>query len=483
MLLCLNYHGLKSQFIKNKVSSGAFFKRLIVGWMMLMKRIIDHTLLQWKHYRYRKPLLLRGARQVGKTYAVHMLGKTFDDFVEINFEQMPTARSIFEGDLLPERMLQEIFWITGKQVIPGSTLLFFDEIQVVPKALTALRYFYEQLPALHVIAAGSLLDFAIQLVGIPVGRIDSLYMYPMSFLEFLAAMNYQALVHALLTEDFTQQAFSESVHQKLLGLLSNYLAIGGMPEVVSRWRDDLDPFECSKVHQTLLATYRQDFAKYAQQNQVACVKTVFNHIPQQLGQLFKFSLIEGDYSKKEFVHCVELLVTAGVTHQIFQASGQGLPVGAQANLSGYKLMFLDIALSQAALSLDLREWLLAPQQSFVNKGSVIEAFVGQELLAYADDFKKEPLYFWERSIKNSEVEVDYLIQKDSHVVPIEVKSGVGSTLKSMHAFLQAHQKTPYGVWFSMQNYSFYEKVYSYPLYAVSNFVIKDKKATMAALSL
>lgn len=442
--------------------------------------MIDHALRQWKDYKYRKPLLLRGARQVGKTYAVREFGKTFDQFVEINFEQTPEARTIFEKDLSPERINQELFWLTGKQIIPGSTLLFFDEIQSAPKAVTALRYFYEQMPLLHVIAAGSLLDFALEEVGIPVGRVSSLHVYPLSFLEFLAALNYQHLVQAILTQNMSDP-FSEPVHQKLLELLAHYIAIGGMPEVVYLWKETQNPFECAMVQQTLLTTYRQDFVKYARQNQIKWVELVFNHVPRQLGQKFKYSLIEGDYRKRELAPCLDLLTTAGVVHQIFLASGQGLPLGAQANLTSYKVMLLDTALSQAALGLDLRDWLLASGQSFINKGSVVEAFIGQEILVYADAYKKEQLYFWQRSEKNSEAEVDFIIQRDGVIIPIEVKSGAGSTLKSMHSFLRTHQDSPYGLRFSTQNYSVYENIYSYPLYAVGNVLIKDKEAVLAAL--
>lgn len=445
-----------------------------------MKRIIDHTLSQWKDDAYRKPLLLRGARQVGKTYAIRQLSHAFEHFIEINFEQTPQARTIFEKDLQPERINQELFWLTGKQIIPGKTLLFFDEIQMAPKALTALRYFYEQLPMLHVIAAGSLLDFAIQEVGIPVGRVSSLYMYPLSFLEFLTALGHQILVEAILNQT-VDTPFSPAIHLKLLDFLGHYCAIGGMPEAVSRWQETQDPSQCALVHQTLLSTYHQDFSKYAKHHQIKGTELVFNQIPRQLGQKFKYSLIEGDYRKRDLAPCMDLLTTAGVVHQLFQADGHGLPIGAQANISIYKTMLLDVALNQAALDLDLRDWLLASQQSFINKGALVEAFVGQELLVYADAYKKEHLYFWQRLEKNSEAEVDYLIQMGGTIIPIEVKSGAGSTLRSMHSFLQSHPNSLYGIRFSTQNYSIHEQVQSYPLYAIGAVLIKDKKAAIAAL--
>lgn len=438
-----------------------------------MKRLVDYYLGEWKKSGHRKPLLLRGARQIGKTYAVRELGKTFENIVEINFELTEGARGIFEkGDLEPERIIRDIFLLTNKRIIPGSTLLFFDEIQNTPKVLTALRYFYEKLPTLHVIAAGSLLDFTIQATGIPVGRVSSLYMYPISFFEFLCACGHEGLAQELVPGKFIAP-LSEPIHNKLLSLFGEYCAIGGMPEAVMRWKDsDGDPAPSFEVHHALLDTYRQDFGKYADKFQIKYVSTLFDAIPRFLSAKFKYSAIEGDYRKRELSPCLDLLTTAGVAHSVVRTAGNGVPLGAEADLEDFKVIFLDSALAQTMLGLDLKAWFLHPEQQFVNKGSLIEALVGQEILAYAHPSYKTNLFYWRRNVAGSEAEIDYLISRQAIVIPVEVKSGTGNTLKSMHMFLESHKDSHYGIRFSTQNYSVHEKIHSYPLYAIAS-VMKD----------
>ncbi len=291
-----------------------------------MRRIVDHYLNHWMKGPRRKPLLLRGARQVGKTYAARHLGTKFASFVEINLELNLQARTVFAKDLDPHRIIRDLSIVAGQKIIPGKTLLFLDEIQVYPNILTALRYLYEMIPELHVIAAGSLLDFAIEQVGIPVGRVESLYIYPVSFIEFLAQ------TPLLLQEviDMDKHALSEVAHNKLLEILGYYLAIGGMPEVVHAWFQTNDPLIIDRIHHQLIDTYKQDFAKYAKKHQVKYVDTVFRAIPQQLGNKFKYARIEGEFRKRELAPALDLLDTAGVAHKIFSSSGQGIPLGAQA---------------------------------------------------------------------------------------------------------------------------------------------------------
>ncbi|MCK4517354.1 ATP-binding protein [Candidatus Babeliales bacterium] len=439
-----------------------------------MKRFIDKELKLWVEARFRKPLLLRGARQVGKTYAAQQLGKQFKSFVEINLEAKPEARIIFEKDLDAIRIARDLALFTKKSIKPGETLLFIDEIQAVPQAITALRYFYEQIPELHVVAAGSLLDFAVEQVGIPVGRVESLYLYPMSFLEFLITMKNEILVEEILSHPATE-TISEPVHNEILSLLGEYIAIGGMPGVVQCWKETKDPARCFALHHSLIDTYRQDFSKYAKKFQIKYVDAIFNNIPQQLGKKFKYSSIEGDYRKRELAPGLELLATAGIAHKVFHSSGQGIPLGANINPECYKVIFLDIALSQAVLGLDLESWFLNPMQQFINKGEIIEAFVGQEILAYTNPHAKKQLFYWQKNVPNKSAEVDYLIQKGEQVVPIEVKSGTGKTLRSMHSFLKSHLKSPAGIRFSMQNYSKYENIESFPLYAVAAIFKKETK--------
>lgn len=431
-----------------------------------MKRLIDHSLLQWKNNSRRKPLLLRGARQVGKTYAARTLGNTFNEYIELNFEQTERAVSLFEGDLDPERIIRDIALLVKKPIKPGTTLLFFDEIQKAPRALTALRYFYELMPELHIIAAGSLLDFAIEQVGIPVGRVESRYMYPLSFMEFLAALNESLIIEEILTHGL-ERPMTPVIHEKLLVLLAEYLALGGMPEIVRCWQAVKQPLECVHYQAHIIDTYRQDFTTYAKEHQIKYVELLFREVPRQLCHKFKYSSVEGDYRKRELSPALDLLETAGIIHKIFHSSCQGFPFGAQVNPQNYKVIFLDIGLSQAVLKLDLTQWFLNPLQEFINKGQLVEAFVGQELLAYSPSYIQGQLYYWQRETRTSQAEIDYILQEGECIVPIEIKPGTESTLRSLNFFLETHPQSPYGIRFSTRNYSLAGKIHSYPLYAIA----------------
>lgn len=435
----------------------------------MLKRLIDHQLYTWSQQKRFKPLLLRGARQVGKTYAVRELGKKFDIFIEINLEIDSRARNIFTTDLYPHRIMQDITYLTKQEIIPGKTLLFFDEIQAEPKALQALRYFYEIIPELHIVAAGSLLDFAIESVGVPVGRVEFLYMYPLSFIEFIHALGESLLLQAIL-EHPVEHPISAVAHTQLLQLIKEYLAIGGMPEVVNLWAQEKNASACFKIQQALIRAYKQDFNKYAKKNQIKYLDVLFDNIPRQLGKKFKHSAIPGEFRKRELAPCIDFLATAGVIHKVYHTAAQGLPLGAQIDPDEFKIIFLDVALAQVALGLDITEWLLSTEQSWINKGEIVEAFIGQELLTYAQPEQKQQLYYWIRSERTAQAEVDYITTIKQNIIPIEVKSGPGSTLKSMHIFLEKHPTSPFGIRFSIHNYSVYENIYSYPLYAVSNAI-------------
>jgi len=430
-----------------------------------MKRMIDYFLLEWKNEQYdRKPLLLRGARQVGKTHAARNLGKTFQHFVEINLESDEHARNIFTQDLDPKRIVFQLSEYLKQDIIPGSTLLFVDEIQIVPKAVIALRYFYETMPELHVIAAGSLLDFAIEQVGMPVGRISGLYMYPMSFLEFLVALGHERWVQTILKHDLHEPLF-DSLHTTLLSLVGTYLAIGGMPAAVNAWVKTQTSRNVKKIHSDLLDSYEQDFNKYAAAHQIKYLGALFHHALSQLSNKFMYSRV-GEYQKRELEPALELLQKAGIVYPVVRSSGQGIPLGAQADLKDFKIIFLDVGLSQASLNLDITPWFIDPLATFINKGEIVEAFVGQEVLAYADPIIKNRIFYWHRENRNSQAEVDYLVQIKEHVVPIEVKAGTSLRIKSMHMFLDSHPNSSYGIRFSAHNYAHEQRIFTYPLYAV-----------------
>lgn len=435
-----------------------------------MKRMVDYDLEQWRLSSKRKPLVLRGARQVGKTHAVRALGKKYRYFLEINFEKKPEIIQYFEKDLDPKRIVNTLIATLGVCIVPGETLLFFDEIQMCPKAITALRYFYEDMPDLDVIAAGSLLDFAIEQVGAPVGRVAFCYVYPLSFMEFLVASKHAQLLEIILNQSINQP-MDEIIHQKLLDLLGEYTLLGGMPEIINEWVQDRNLSPCFALQHRLIDTYRQDFPKYARILQIKYVEQLFNEVPSMISEPFKFSKISGDYKKRELEPALHLLMKAGIIHQVLQCSSAGIPLGAVVDHKRYKLLFLDTGLTQAILGLDRHEWLLNSGKALINKGALTEALVGQELLCYAQGYMKPNLYYWHREARSSMAELDYLIQLGNHIIPIETKSKKGSSLKSLHMFLNEYEElSPYGIRFSIHNYSIYEKLHSYPIYAIAGLL-------------
>ncbi|MCX6583358.1 MAG: AAA family ATPase [Candidatus Aminicenantes bacterium] len=445
-----------------------------------MKRTVLHELKKWKEEPRHKPLLIRGARQVGKTYIIRQLGQEFQNYVEVNFELYPEAKKIFEHDLDPERITRDLSAFTRKKIIPGVSLLFLDEIQEAPVAINALRYFYEMLPQLHVIAAGSLLDFELENIGLPVGRVASIYMHPLSFMEFLAAKNEGLLIETIIDHDESRE-LNEALHNKLLLLLGEYMTVGGMPEAVACFVENSDINRCFKIHRTIIDAFRQDFHKYAKKYQVKYVELLFNSIPGFLGKKFKFSNIPGEYRKRELMPALELLVKAGVAARIIHSSGQGVPLAAAAKEDVFKVLFLDIALSQSVLGSDTASWLLEPGINFINKGGLTEAFVGQELLAYSTPDQKSDLFYWQREERASNAELDYLIRKNDIIVPIEVKSGAAGHLKSLRLFLDERGKSAYGVRFSVSNFFIDNDIHTYPLYAVAKLVAPESSLIRSLL--
>ncbi len=439
-----------------------------------MKRIAYHDLCEWCDDPDRMPLIIRGARQVGKTHLVRQLGTKFKNLVEINFEKQKQLINIFEPNLDPHRIIRDLQAVTNTPIIPGETLLFFDEVQQAPKAIIALRYFYEELQALHVIAAGSLVDFAIDQVGVPVGRVAYFFMYPMSFIEFLVARGYQKLAIEIINHDLSSE-MSVSLHELALRLLGEYFAIGGMPKAVQIWTERQDIIKTTQVLSRVNNVYQDDFEKYAKKHQIKYVDLLYQQLPQLIAQRFKYSSLATDYRKRELAPAMDLLENAGIVHRIYHSNGMGLPLGAELSFEIFKIITLDIGLNQNKLGLNLQDWFLDPKKAFVNKGNIAEAFVGQEILAYSDPNSKNQLFYWQRESRGSHAEVDYLTVIKGKIFPTEVKSGRGSTLQSMRLFLEKHPDSPYGIRFSTHNFSIYDSIHSYPLYAVANCLGNKKR--------
>jgi len=432
-----------------------------------MKRDIEQILRQWKIEKKRYPLLLRGARQVGKSYSIRKFGKQyFENLLEINFEQNPKYKICF-NTLEPEKIIESLSILSNSSIIPGKTLLFLDEIQECPNAITSLRYFYEQFSDLHVIGAGSLLEFSISQEDfkMPVGRIQYIFLKPLSFLEFLEAIGETKIKKKI--DNFNQNNLPpKAIHEHIQSFIKLYSIIGGMPAVIQEYISSKDIKRCLNVQTIIIQTYRDDFGKYANKVKYKYLQKIFYGVPKMVGKKFKYSNIDRDMQSRDLKDALNLLEKAGVVYRIKHSSGNGLPLEAESKESIFKAIFLDIGLMQNICGLN-SELFLSANENFINinDGAIAEQFVAQELLNYQNCFTQASLFYWVREAKNSNAEVDFLIPCCSKAIPIEVKSGKTGTLKSMHLFLKKNN-LPIGVKVSQLPFENSLPIISIPFYAI-----------------
>jgi predicted AAA+ superfamily ATPase len=397
-----------------------------------MKRTIHEKLITWKNSPSRKPLIIRGARQVGKTYSVLDFAKTEIDgnIHNINFEKTPEVCTLFDQNLDIQRIISEIEFFTGKKIVPGSDLLFFDEIQECPKAIMSLRYFYEEKPKLHVMAAGSLLEFAFRDISFPVGRVQMLQMYPMTFYEFLIAAGKELLAEKITN---TQNSFSEAIIRLINNELYNYCVVGGMPQCVDAYLNTGSFLEAMNIQSDLMVAFRQDFSKYSGHSDKRCLQAVLNNVARKSGEQIKYAHLAHDFSNPTIKKAFELLDMAGLFTRVKAASPAGIPLGAGSSVNIFKTVFLDIGLlsNMNGFSSDKT----VPKNKMLTSwnGRLAEQFVGQELRASRHD----DVYYWRREARSSSAETDYLIEKEGEIIPIEVKSGKSGKLKSLHLLLSS----------------------------------------------
>ena len=431
-----------------------------------MHRTIEALLKKWKNQTDRLPIILRGARQVGKSFIVEKFGKeSFDNMVVCNFEFRPELVNCFDN-LDPISICAKLEVAFKTRIIPGKSLLFLDEIQDCPKAIMALRYFKEQMPSLHVIAAGSLLEFALheEAFSFPVGRVQFLYLRPLSFYEYLTSQNHERLLE-MLDHVTLKEPFEPFIHEQLLLLVREYFLIGGMPSVVRCFLDKRSFFECQTVLAGLLATYHADFPKYSTKTQYKYLQTFFEKAPGIIAHHFKYTLISTESRSQDLKVALEQLGWAGLLHKTLATNASGIPLQLHAKDNKFKLLFLDSGLVNSANKLDMQiAWETDLLQ--INAGAQAEQFVGQELIAYADPYTNAQLYYWQRDKKGSMAEVDYVIQSGDKILPIEVKAGTTGSLKSLFQFL-SEKKTPFGIRISQHPLSFYDNVLSVPFYLIS----------------
>jgi len=442
-----------------------------------MERTIDNELTRWKDSKNRKVLLLRGARQVGKTYCIRKLGKSFKNFLEVNFEETPEIKTIFKKSLNPEYLCEKLAVYFKTSIKPGETLLFLDEIQACPEVLKSLRFFFEKMPELHVAAAGSLLEFALeQIPSFGVGRINSLFMYPMTFSEYLTASGDERLERFILNSS-SSNPVEPVIHEKILEKLKIFQLTGGMPEVVRTYLEEKDFMLCQEVIDNILTTIKDDFAKYKEKFPVIRLEEVFDSIIYQLGNKFKYSNISPG-NPQVYKDALDLLVKAGLAYKIYHTAARGIPLGAQVNDKKFKVLILDTGIYQRVLGLDLSSYVISDFRSLINRGNLVELFVGLELIAHGSPRIHPQIHYWHREAKSSNAEVDYVIARKGKVVPIEVKAGSRGQMQSMHIFL-SERNLDEGLRISSENFTTYDKIKTIPVYAVKNILHTDAQVPMA----
>ncbi len=424
-----------------------------------MKRLIDIDLQQWAAQRDKKPLIVQGPRHVGKTYSIRKMAKQyFEEVVEVNFEQVPVLANIFKRDFDPTRITEELAQALGTTITYGKTLIFFDEIHVVPAVLTALRYYYEMIPEQPIIASSSLLSLATQRVEMPIGRVSSLYMYPMTFIEFLVAIDEGELADIILNFEEVLPSILKKAHKMCLRYFVHYCAIGGMPKAIARWIETGDFNECAKVHREIIASYYNDVHAFAQPFQVKYIEALFDSIPHQLGQRFKYSRVRGSYRKRELAPCLDSLVSAEIVKKVYRDTKEGMP-----DIRHFKVLLTDIGLTQTLLGRRLDNHLEEPK----NDPAIVEAAIGQELYGYSNPHLWLDLFYWHRAQRSSRAKVDYLVFEEGADIPIDVVTGKNITRRNMLTYLRDNVSVPYGIRFSENEYSKIGAIYNYPLYAVA----------------
>jgi uncharacterized protein len=405
---------------------------------LLVRREIN-DLRYWAIQPERKPLIIRGARQVGKSTLVRQLSEAIGlSLVELNFERNPELREAFVSKE-PAGILATIQLLTGQSVRAEKNLLFLDEIQAAPEALAALRYFYEEMPQLHVIAAGALLEFTLAEAkfSMPVGRVEYMHLGPLQFEDFLIAMQEPALaswLQRISLADLRGTPTIRAVHDRCMELLRQYFVVGGLPEAVATFAASRDFTTVGRVHQSIVATYRDDFGKYSHGPLKNRVQIVFDKLPLLVGKKFKYSHVSHEHRAAELAAALQQLCMARVAYKVHHTSSNGVPLGAEMDERNFKVLYMDVGLMCSALHLSLLD-LRREDLSLVSDGAIAEQFIGQHLLYSCAWYETPNLHYWMREAKSAAAEVDYVVSQGQQIVPVEIKAGTPGSLKSLQRFL------------------------------------------------
>jgi predicted AAA+ superfamily ATPase len=397
----------------------------------MLTRSAEKHLDAWYQKRGRKPLVIRGARQVGKSTLVRRFaGNKGLVLNEINLERHLYLDTIFKS-LDMDLIIKEMDGLTGRNLQAPGSILFLDEIQATPHAIQALRYFYENKPDIPVICAGSLLEFALadHHFSMPVGRIEYYHLGPLTFGEFLNAVEPRMVSYC--TGFHVNHDIPATAHEKLLNRQREYLFVGGMPEAVSEYVEKGGLTDVTAVHRSIAETYQDDFSKYARQKDLVLLQKVFRQIPRIIGQKIKYSNISKEEKSREVKSIIDLLVKARVCHQVFHSHCSGVPLMADINENVYKLLFMDVGMAAFLTGLDWIALRALDDPALVNEGKLAEQFVGQHLI---NPFEPPRLTYWLREAKSANAEVDYVTASGNQVLPIEVKAGKSGALKSLQQF-------------------------------------------------
>lgn len=433
-----------------------------------MKRLIDNYLLKWKNDPERKPLLVYGARQVGKTYSIYEFGlANYDNVIYLNFEGNAGLKAIFDPDLVPNRIIDEIESVTNQKVLKDKTLIVFDEIQECEKALTSLKYFCEERRDVHIIAAGSLLGLAVNRghYSFPVGKVNMVTMYPLNFEEFLMALDQYELIDKIKEAYRSSSALPSVVHNTILEYYHKYLIVGGMPSAVQSFVNNKDYGYVKIIQDEILSSYRGDMTKYVDLKESDRIIAAYNSIPSQLAKenkKFLYSLIGSGARARTYEDAIEWLKTAGVVYKCNKVTEGTLPLKIHEDFLSFKMYMNDVGLLTDSLNISAKN-ILTNNLSSDAKGTLAENYIMQQLVSIGI----YP-YYWES--RNS-AEVDFVIQLDDEVVPIECKYADNVKAKSLTVF--ANKYSPkYSIRVSSKNFGFENNIKSVPLYAV--FCLKEK---------
>ena len=426
-----------------------------------MYRIAIEKLYRWKESRRRKPLIIQGARQVGKTWLMKEFGRSaYRDMVYINFDSNSRMAELFASDLNTDRLIMGIELYAGKKIDPDSTLLIFDEVQEVPRALSSLKYFYENAPQYHIICAGSLLGIALhEGTSFPVGKVDFLELYPLSFREFLMAVTGIQFAKLLDSQDYKMIT---SFKQTYIEALKQYYFIGGMPEAVENFTEERDFYEVREVQKRILEAYEQDFSKHAPLEIVPKIRMVWNSIPSQLAKenkKFLYGLVREGGRAKEYETAIMWLCDCGLVYKIERVKGGGIPLKAYVDQKAFKLFVVDVGLLGCMTGLSPKILLDGNDLFTEFKGALTEQYVCQQLKT----LENLSIYYYTND--RGSCEVDFVVDTGERTVPVEVKAEVNLKAKSLKTYYEKYQHE-ISIRTSMADYRPEEWLMNLPLYAI-----------------